>query len=261
MQTALTPVYQRIVYDPKARLNATDILHSAIVSAVMGGALGALGGVKETEQAKASQEVSKSPIREELINPANYEKKVETSLEQSNMTKFADNVNSSMEPPQSSASDNNANSTEFLQQQFAEFLKARKVDELKKAYSENEKSNRIDQNKGTGYNENAGEIPIKPYSTSRPKYGNTQVGDVWNNYKDPMTGKAPNPAGGSISWDKTKPRQGQWDMGHIPGEKYSDMRCRYIRGEISQKEFLEWYRNPANYRPELPSTNRSHKYE
>ncbi|WP_410805284.1 GH-E family nuclease, partial [Paraburkholderia sp. SIMBA_053] len=22
-----------------------------------------------------------------------------------------------------------------------------------------------------------------------------------------------------------------------------------------------WYRNPENYRPELPSTNRSHKYE
>lgn len=101
----------------------------------------------------------------------------------------------------------------------------------------------------------------KPYANSRPAYGKTQVDDVWNNYKDPTTGKAPDPAGGSISWDKTKPRQGQWDMGHIPGQKYSDMHGRYIRGEISQKEFMEWYRNPANYRPELPSTNRSHKYE
>lgn len=26
-------------------------------------------------------------------------------------------------------------------------------------------------------------------------------------------------------------------------------------------EFLEWYRKPANYRPDLPRTNRSHKYE
>ncbi len=109
--------------------------------------------------------------------------------------------------------------------------------------------------------EGAGEMATKPYAKSRPSYGKTQVDDVWNNYKDPTTGKAPDPAGGSITWDKTKPRQGQWDMGHIPGEKYSDMRGRYIRGEISQKEFLEWYRNPANYRPELPSTNRSHKYE
>ena len=30
---------------------------------------------------------------------------------------------------------------------------------------------------------------------------------------------------------------------------------------ISKDEFLEWYRNPKNYRPELPGTNRSHKYE
>jgi hypothetical protein len=30
---------------------------------------------------------------------------------------------------------------------------------------------------------------------------------------------------------------------------------------MSLKDFLEWYRNPENYRPELPSTNRSHKYE
>ena len=109
--------------------------------------------------------------------------------------------------------------------------------------------------------EGAGETLTKPYATSRPKYGKTQVDDVWNNYKDPTTDQASDPAGGSISWDKTKPRQGQWDMGHIPGEKYSDMRDRYIKGEISQKEFLEWYRNPANYRPELPSTNRSYKYE
>ncbi|MED0988749.1 GH-E family nuclease [Bacillus nitratireducens] len=28
-----------------------------------------------------------------------------------------------------------------------------------------------------------------------------------------------------------------------------------------KKEFLKWYRKPENYRPELPSTNRSHKYE
>ena len=36
---------------------------------------------------------------------------------------------------------------------------------------------------------------------------------------------------------------------------------KYINDKISLEEFLEWYRNPAHYRPELPSTNRSHKYE
>ncbi|HEM3588808.1 TPA: hypothetical protein U1B91_002108 [Streptococcus suis] len=30
---------------------------------------------------------------------------------------------------------------------------------------------------------------------------------------------------------------------------------------ITQEEFLKWFRNPKNYRPELPSTNRGHKYE
>ena len=35
----------------------------------------------------------------------------------------------------------------------------------------------------------------------------------------------------------------------------------YIEGQISLKEFLAWYRNPENYRPELPETNRGHKYE
>ena len=35
----------------------------------------------------------------------------------------------------------------------------------------------------------------------------------------------------------------------------------YVKGEKSKEEFLSWYRDPANYRPELPSTNRSHKYE
>ncbi|NMC57436.1 MAG: hypothetical protein GYA50_09475 [Eubacteriaceae bacterium] len=115
-----------------------------------------------------------------------------------------------------------------------------------------------DASKGAG---KASHNITKPYAKSRPSYGKTQVDDVWNNYKDPTTGKAPDPAGGSITWDKTKPRRGQWDMGHIPGEKYSDIHDRYINGEITQKEFLEWYRNPANYRPELPSTNRSHRYE
>ena len=27
------------------------------------------------------------------------------------------------------------------------------------------------------------------------------------------------------------------------------------------KVLMDWYNDPANYRPELPSNNRSHKYE
>lgn len=101
----------------------------------------------------------------------------------------------------------------------------------------------------------------KPYTNSRPSYGKNQVNEVWENAKDPITGKVYDPSGVEITWDKTKPRNGQWDMGHIPGEKYSEMHQLYMDDVISKDEFLEWYRNPKNYRPELPSTNRSHKYE
>lgn len=74
-------------------------------------------------------------------------------------------------------------------------------------------------------------------------------------------GKVIDPTGKEITWDKTRKRAGQWDMGHIPGEKYSEKHRQYMSGEISKSEFLEWYRDPFNYRPELPSTNRGHKYE
>jgi NAD+--asparagine ADP-ribosyltransferase len=50
-------------------------------------------------------------------------------------------------------------------------------------------------------------------------------------------------------------------MGHTPENKYSVWNKKYIKGEITKEEFLNWYRNPNNYRPESPSANRSHKYE
>ena len=101
----------------------------------------------------------------------------------------------------------------------------------------------------------------KPYATSRPSYGKRQVEQVWENAKDPVTGKVYDPSGVEIIWDPTKLRNGQWDMEHISGEKYSEMHQLYMDDVISKEEFLKWFRNPDNYRPELPSTNRSHKYE
>lgn len=112
-----------------------------------------------------------------------------------------------------------------------------------------------------GSNAYQGGTNSKPYTNSRPSYGKNQVNEVWENAKDPVTGKVYDPSGVEITWDKTKPRNGQWDMGHIPGEKYSEMHQLYMDDVISKEEFLEWYRNPNNYRPELPSTNRSHKFE
>ena len=101
----------------------------------------------------------------------------------------------------------------------------------------------------------------KPYATSRPNYGKGQVEQVWENAKDPITGKVYDPSGAEITWDPTKPRNVQWDMGHMPDAKYSVMHQLYMDDLMSLEDFLAWYRDPANYRPELPSTNRSHKYE
>lgn len=104
-------------------------------------------------------------------------------------------------------------------------------------------------------------VKKKPYAKSRPSYAKGQVEAVWENAKDPITGKVYDPTGVEIMWDKTKPRKGQWDMGHLPTEKYSEMHKKYMDDIISKEEFLNWYHDPKNYRPELPHTNRSHMFE
>ena len=76
----------------------------------------------------------------------------------------------------------------------------------------------------------------KPYS--RPSYGKGQVNQVWENAKDPITEKFYDPTGVDKIWNKSKPRSGKWDMGHIPEEKYSDMHELYMNGTITKKEFL-----------------------
>ena len=110
----------------------------------------------------------------------------------------------------------------------------------------------------SGTNEDVIEIDntkSKPYTNSRPSYAGGQVEQVWDNAKDPVTGRVYDPSGVEIKWDTNKSRNGQWDMGHIPGDKYSDMHKLYMNDTISKQEFLNWYKNPNNYRPELPSTN------
>ena len=78
--------------------------------------------------------------------------------------------------------------------------------------------------------------------------------DADGNVYDPNTGEL-------LTWDQTTSRAGQWDMGHLPGQEYSKLWQRYMNDEISKEQFLQEYRNPANYRPESPSANRSHLYE
>ena len=101
----------------------------------------------------------------------------------------------------------------------------------------------------------------KPYTNSRPSFRKGVVEEVWENAKGP-DGLVRDPnTGVVINWTPGESRKGVWDMGHIPEAKYSEMHEAYMNGELTTKEFVDWYNDPANYRPELPSNNRSHKYE
>ena len=90
----------------------------------------------------------------------------------------------------------------------------------------------------------------KPYTNSRPSFRKGVVEEVWENAKgpdglvrDPNTGEV-------INWTPGESRKGVWDMGHLPEAKYSEMHEAYMNGELTTKEFVDWYNDPANYRPE-----------
>ena len=78
---------------------------------------------------------------------------------------------------------------------------------------------------------------------------------VWNNAKD-AHGRVRDPVTGRYM-SKDKP----WDMGHKPGMEFrkhqQDARAR----GISREQFVEEYNDASHYRPELPSSNRSHRGE
>jgi hypothetical protein len=106
-------------------------------------------------------------------------------------------------------------------------------------------------------------LDTRPYLKpgSRPSYRKGVVDEVWENAKgpdglvrDPNTNEV-------IDWTPGSPRDGVWDMGHVPEEKYSEVWKRYVDGDMTPAEFRDWYNNPDNYRPELPGPNRSHRYE
>ena len=103
----------------------------------------------------------------------------------------------------------------------------------------------------------------KPYSNpkNRPNYGEGQVEEVWETAKQPDGNVYDPNTGELLEWDQTKPRRDQWDMGHKPGKEYRKLHKDYMDGKITKEEFLKEFRNPNNYQPEAPSSNRSHQYE
>ena len=85
--------------------------------------------------------------------------------------------------------------------------------------------------------------------------------DVYNNsvrsdgiLRDPNTNAI-------INWKPGQPRKGVVDFGHKSGMSYQEMFRKYRNREITLAELKEFQFNPNNFQLEVPSSNRSHKYE
>ena len=50
-------------------------------------------------------------------------------------------------------------------------------------------------------------------------------------------------------------------MGHIPTREYRVMVDGYVSGVMTYQQFLNDYNDPANYQPEDPTENVSHRHE
>lgn len=91
---------------------------------------------------------------------------------------------------------------------------------------------------------------------SRPTGFREGVKDkVWEDAKDEH-GRVRDPVTGQFM-SKDNP----WDMGHKPGFEFRKHQESAQERGISRNQFLDEYNNPDHYRPELPSSNRSHRGE
>ncbi|MGE4240022.1 MAG: polymorphic toxin-type HINT domain-containing protein [Ramlibacter sp.] len=110
----------------------------------------------------------------------------------------------------------------------------------------------------------------------RPAYKAGLVDTVWNAARRHSSGRVFDPNGMSdgtsieLRWDKSRSRQGQWDMGHTPGNEYWKMEKTFLAHAESYdgpgrrmdgRTFLLDYNNPEHYRPEYGPNNRSHQFE
>jgi len=97
---------------------------------------------------------------------------------------------------------------------------------------------------------------ITSNSLKRPSNFRKNVRDeVWENAKDDK-GDVRDPGTKEIM-DKNM----SWDMGHKPGYEFRKLVDWIFRLGKSRKDLLNKYNDPKYYRPETPSTNRSHKLE
>jgi len=107
-------------------------------------------------------------------------------------------------------------------------------------------------------------IDKRPYLNpkNRPSHRKRLHLDVWFTAESEGGGVVDDPnTHDVIHWKPKQPRKGVWDLGHKPNAKYSVYHQYYLDGDLTPAEFRDWYNNPENYRPELPGSNRGHKYE
>jgi len=103
----------------------------------------------------------------------------------------------------------------------------------------------------------ADKIVSKSGTYARPSGYRKGVKDqVWDDAIEPSTGRVRDPKTGKfMSKDKS------WDMGHKPGHEFRKHQKSATERNIDRKKFLDEHNNPSKYRPELPSSNRSHAAE
>ncbi len=99
------------------------------------------------------------------------------------------------------------------------------------------------------------DVPGRTVDYSRPGWKKGIRDEVWNKAKD-THGRVRDPVTGKYM-SKDKP----WDMGHKPGHEFSKHQKSAQERGISREQFIKEYNNPDNLRPELPSSNRSHRGE
>jgi hypothetical protein len=105
--------------------------------------------------------------------------------------------------------------------------------------------------------EDANDVVRAAKTYERPSGFRAGVRDeAWESAVEPATGRARDPVSGRFM-SKKEP----WDMGHKPGYEFRKHQASAAERKLTRKEFLDEYNNPEHYRPELPSSNRSHKGE
>lgn len=114
------------------------------------------------------------------------------------------------------------------------------------------KPGKTSKNEGT-----EGPPSTKQGTYDRPSNFRKGVRDaVWDAAVEPSTGRVRDPLTGRfMSKDQA------WDMGHNPGHEFRKHQKDAAERGISREQFLDEHNDPSNYRPELPSSNRSHKGE